>query len=162
MSFSALCLFLLCLACAFFGMDHARFDVFDFFQGNKVWSMRLRKHWKKLKHSRRFSTWFNFFFFFDMMLRAFFVLYDTILKFIYILTQLPVLRQEPVLDSSKYTAADVRIVSDLSSLILSAPPSGEYGNLITWHFCSSIFYFWADKLKSSCNPCYEFDKPCQN
>jgi len=112
-------------------------------QVSKEWLMRLKKHWKRLKHLRRsficfiimdFSTKllhflyyciFAYYFKFQIvesmcnwcvcmlsLLISSFYLCNGSNNLIF-LSQLPA-RQEPVLDSSKYTAVDVRIVSRFS------------------------------------------------
>lgn len=117
-------------------------------QVSKEWLMRLKKHWKRLKHLRRsficfiimdFSTKllhflyyciFAYYFKFQIvesmcnwcvcmlsLLISSFYLCNGSNNLIF-LSQLPA-RQEPVLDSSKYTAADVRIVSRFSMICKS-------------------------------------------
>lgn len=89
--------------------------------------MRLKKHWKRPKHLKRFLI---FKFWLTLMLTL--VLYSFLYNLIYFSSmvyfyhiillfssfQLPA-RQEPTVDSSKYSAADVRIVSISTSFNLS-------------------------------------------
>jgi len=88
--------------------------------------MRLKKHWKRLKHLRRSFICFILLLISIQRYRntctVLFAYYFKICNYcvtglycICFLSQLPA-RQEPVLDSSKYTAADVRIVSKFSMI----------------------------------------------